>query len=74
MTDQEKLAGYLCRSYGKSYCDGCLAEALVLPLRDVRKETLALAEAGWVMRLNQSCNGCDSTRIVSKRRMSAFAA
>ena len=73
MIAQEKMATYLCQSYGSVYCDDCLAETLVLPLKEVRKEGIALVEKGWSMRLNQSCSRCELTKIVSKRCMSAFA-
>lgn len=74
MIVQDKIADYLMRSVGKSYCDDCLSSTLDIPPQAVQQETSTLAEEGWLKRSDGQCACCGLTKLVSKRRISGFAA
>ncbi len=74
MDDQSRLTAFLIRAQAKSYCDDCLANALSLPLRDVQQQLTEAVEEGWAKQFRHQCACCGSHKLVSCRRMSAFAA
>ncbi len=74
MTVQDRIADYLFRAGGKSYCDDCVSAALVTPCEQVQEEVSALTEQGWIKRSDGSCASCGSSKLVNKRRMGSFAA
>ena len=73
MTDADRLTDFLIRASGKAYCDDCLAAALDLPVSEVREQTGALAEDSWSKRADGTCAACGATKLVIRRRVSAFA-
>jgi hypothetical protein len=74
MTDKEKLLDLLYQTLSRSHCDDCLAAALVMSSVEVQQLTLSLAEDGWSKRRDGQCSCCGQAKIVSARRVSAFAA
>ncbi len=74
MLVRNRIADYLVRATGRSYCNDCLSAALDIPFQQVEQETRMLAEEGWFKRVTGPCEGCGSTRPVNKRRISSFAA
>ncbi len=74
MTVEDRIADYLFRSDGKSYCDECLAATLELSLDQIKEGTIPLAEEGWTKRWVAPCAICNSVKLVSKRRIGSFAA
>ena len=78
MTIQDRIADYLIRatakSYRDSYCDDCVSAALDIPSEQVAQETRTLAEEGWLKRTIGLCESCGLAKLVSKRRISSFAA
>ncbi len=73
MTDAERLTDFLFRALGKAYCDDCLSEELGLTRPQVREQTDALADEAWSKRTEAPCAGCGATKLVIRRRVSAFA-
>ncbi len=73
MTDAERLTDFLFRSLGKGYCDDCLSRELGIPHEQVQHLTSALTEEAWSKRYEGKCAGCGSTKLVIRRRISAFA-
>jgi hypothetical protein len=74
MTDSEKLRDFLYRTLSRSHCDDCLAATLAINPAEVQQLTLSLAEDGWSKRRDGQCSCCGQAKIVSARRVSAFAA
>jgi hypothetical protein len=74
MTDQDRTANFLIRAVGKGYCDNCLSKALDIPSEEVGRQASALAEEAWFKRREGQCAGCGSLKVVSRRRISSFAA
>jgi hypothetical protein len=74
MTVQDRIADYLIRESGRSYCDDCLSTMFSIPPHQVQKEVTALVVEGWVKRSYGKCTSCESSNFVNRRRMSSFAA
>jgi hypothetical protein len=71
---QDRIAEYLRRVGGKSYCDDCLSTVLDLSPEAVEQAVRALAEEALVKRWQAACAECGSTKLVTRWRMSSFAA
>jgi hypothetical protein len=73
MGDSEQLTSFLCRNFGKAYCDECLSRELAMPLEQTRQLTTTLADEGWSKRSEGQCAGCSSVKLITRRRLSGFA-
>ncbi len=73
MGDKKRLLNFLIRAFGMAYCDDCLSKELSLPPEQVQELTSTFAEEGACKRYDGPCVTCGSMKVVTRRRLSAFA-